>query len=180
MNLFQQLSSHINKSPEVISFSRNKVRPEYQDSEIRYREFLLGQQRNISEVAAHMGLTYHGAYSSIKRMIARNQILVVEDKSQERTGWRVTWNPNDLPARSNDEQCEAFFVGKQRSVHDFADHFSLTYEGARGAVRRLLGRGLIIKTRNDYRDSATRHPALFSWATDESGNPVSTETFTQH
>lgn len=186
MNLYQQLSciaTERKKSVKPVSFSRNKVRPEYKESEEKYRAFLLGEHRTIREIAEHMNMTYDGAHASIKRMISRKLVLVVTDDVQKAKSSRsliVTWNPLAKTAKSIDEQYRKFFMGHQRTSQEFAKRFGLTIDGARSAIRRLISRKQIVKTRPDRQDGAVRCFALFSWSVDEAGNPVTAESFTKH
>ena len=78
MRLIDQLTPAPASKPEP-DYQRHKIRPEFQGSERRYRDYLQ-QPRSAAQVARHMGYTYAGARCSLLRFVERGLAKVASEK----------------------------------------------------------------------------------------------------
>ena len=79
MKIIDQLAPRPAPTAEPVSYHRQKIRPEFKDTERRLRAFLQ-TPRSAREVADHLGYTYAGARCSILRFVERGLVKVVSKK----------------------------------------------------------------------------------------------------
>ena len=79
MRLIDQLIPRAAPAAEPGSYQRQKIRPEFKDTERRLRAFLQ-EPRSAREVADHLGYTYSGCRSSLLRFVERGLVKIVSKK----------------------------------------------------------------------------------------------------
>ena len=79
MRLIDQLIPRAAPVVEPGSYQRQKIRPEFKDTERRLRAFLQ-EPRSVAQAAQHMGYTYAGCRSSLLRFVERGLVKIVSKK----------------------------------------------------------------------------------------------------